>query len=232
MKIAFVYDRVNKWGGAERVLLALHDIWPDAPLFTAVYHPGKAAWARVFPAVVPTFLEHAPFSRSHHELYPWATPLAFETFVFDGFDAVISVTSAEAKNIITKPQTLHICYCLTPTRYLWGEHAVYAAGSRWLEALAPTLRRWDRYASQRPDYYIAISHRVAERIKRYYHREVSEVIYPPVEMPASTRQRFNASAQKPSTQGRKDALTHDYFLVVSRLVPYKRIDIIIEAQKL
>ena len=116
MKLALVYDRVNKWGGAERVLLALHEIWPDAPLFTAVYDKRHATWADVF-QVHPSFLQHVPLAKKHHELFPWATPMAFESFSFDGYDVVLSVTSAEAKDIITKPGTCHICYCLTPTRY-------------------------------------------------------------------------------------------------------------------
>ncbi|MBI5620114.1 glycosyltransferase [Candidatus Gottesmanbacteria bacterium] len=221
MNVAFVYDRVNKWGGAERVLLALHDIWPDAPLFTAVYDPNRASWARVF-RVQPSFLQYMPFAKRHHEWYPWLTPMAFESFSFDAFDLVISVTSAEAKNIITKPDTVHICYCLTPTRYLWNEHTLYAKHSRWLEYLAPTLRRWDRLASQRPDYYIAISDRVKERIETYYGREVETVIYPPVEI--------SKGLALPKTRPQGEALRkQEYFLVVSRLVPYKRIDIIIEA---
>ena len=118
MRLALVYDRVNKWGGAERVLLALHEIWPEAPLYTAVYDPKGAAWAKVFPKVIPSFLQYFTLARTYHEFYPWLTPLAFETFNFDEFDVVLSVTSAEAKNIITKPETLHICYSLTPTRYL------------------------------------------------------------------------------------------------------------------
>ena len=99
MKVALVYDRVNKWGGAERVLLALHKIWPNAPLYTAVYDPIKAGWADVF-TVHPSFLQKIPFAKAHHELFPWLTPMAFESFNFDAYDVVISVTSAEAKNIL------------------------------------------------------------------------------------------------------------------------------------
>ena len=99
MKLAIVYDRVNKWGGAERVLLALHEIWSDAPLFTAAYDKKRASWAKVF-KVHPSFLQHVPLAKRHHELFPWLTPMAFESFSFDGYDVVLSVTSAEAKNII------------------------------------------------------------------------------------------------------------------------------------
>lgn len=211
MNVALVYDRVNKWGGAERVLLALHELWPEAPLFTAVYDSTRAQWADVF-EVRPSFMQYIPFAKNHHEWFPWLTPMAFESFSFDKYDVVISVTSAEAKYIITKPHTMHICYCLTPTRYLWSGYDVYAQTSALLRLLTPTLRRWDMIGAQRPDHYIAISHRVKERIKNYYGRDVLSVIYPPVDVLPS--QQY---AQK------------DYFLVVSRLVPYKRIDRIIDA---
>lgn len=212
MKIALVYDRVNKWGGAERVLLALHEIWPDAPLFTAVYDADRAKWANVF-TVKPSFMQYIPFAPSHHEWFAWLTPMAFESFAFDDFDVVISVTSAEAKYIITKPETLHICYCLTPTRYLWSGHDVYAKSSRALQMFTPTLRRWDSIGSSRPDHYIAISKRVKARIEKYYGREVAAVVYPPVE----------------TDKFKVNKLPKDYFLVVSRLVRYKRIDLIIDA---
>lgn len=214
MKIAFVYDRINKWGGAERVLLALHEIWPEAPLYTAVYDERRAPWAKVF-KIKTSFLQHFPFAKSHHELYPWLTPMAFETFTFDEFDVVISVTSAEAKGIITKPKTLHICYCLTPTRYLWSSAKDYESQGIMgygLQGMSPMLKRWDQVGASRPDRYVAISHHVAKRIKRYYHRQVEKVIYPPVDI-----NRF-----RPNGAG-------EYFLCVARLVPYKRVDIVVKA---
>ena len=216
MKLAFVYDRVNKWGGAERVLLALHEIWPDAQLFTAVYDKKRAKWADVF-EVHTSFLQHVPFAKRHHELYPWLTPMAFESFSFDGYDVVLSVTSAEAKNIITKPETVHICYCLTPTRYLWSGEKEYLKYSDSISSFMfriwkSTLKRWDMVASSRPDYYLAISNRVAKRIKKYYRRGVEKVIYPPVDTHTFT------------TNG-----NGEYFLCISRLVPYKRVDIVIDA---
>lgn len=212
MKVALVYDRVNKWGGAERVLLSLHELWPEAPLYTAVYDPDRASWAQVF-EVKPSFLQFVPFAKNHHEWFPWLTPMAFESFTFDDYDVVISVTSAEAKFVITKPHTLHICYCLTPTRYLWSGHDIYAKSSRILKKLTPWLRGWDIVGSSRPDYYIAISERVKDRIEKYYGRNVEAVIYPPVDT-----NRFSLSYPP-----------KNYFLVVSRLVGYKRIDLIVEA---
>ena len=217
MKIALVYDRVNKWGGAERVLLALHEIWPEAPLFTAVYDAHRASWADVF-EVHPSFMQHMPLAKRHHELFPWLTPMAFESFSFDDYDVVLSVTSAEAKNIITKPGTVHICYCLTPTRYLWSakdEYEKSGFAGKVLRALTPMLQRWDLIAATRPDYYLAISHRVEHRIKKYYNRNVEKVIYPPVD--TKMFQMRNGQSE------------NNYFLCVSRLVPYKRVDIVIDA---
>lgn len=191
MKVAFVYDRVNKWGGAERVLLALHEIWPEAPLYTTVYDEKKAPWAKVFPKVITSFLQKFPFAKSHHELYPWLTPLAFETFDFTDYDVVISLTSAEAKDIITKPQTLHICYCLTPTRYLWSHYGEYLNNPGFgfltdsiykilIPRLSSGLKATDRICAQRPDEYIAVSKTVQKRIKEYYYRD-SEVLYPGID---------------------------------------------------
>ncbi len=216
MKVALVYDRLNKWGGAERVLLALHELFPDAPLFTSVYNSKKASWASVF-KVRTSFLQHFPFAVSSHELYPLCMPLAFESFTFDEFDLVISVSSEAAKGIVTKPHTLHICYLLTPTRYLWSGYNEYFHNSFFRSLATPGvnyLKKWDRVASNRPDAIIAISEEVKKRTQKYYMRNV-DVIYPPVSL---GKRRKIVSAKREA-----------YLLVVSRLVPYKRIDLAIEA---
>lgn len=223
MKIAFVYDRVNKFGGAERVLLALHKIWPKAPLFTAVYNPPKASWASVF-QVKTSFLRYLPFSSSRHEILPFLAPLAFESFDFSHYDVVLSVTSSDAKCIVTRPQTLHVCYCLTPTRYLWNGYRDYLdepglgifnpTAQIMMKLFTPILRRKDFISAQRPDIYLTISKAVATRINHYYKKEV-EVIYPPIDI-----DKF-----KPS----KNKTKNGYFLIVSRLVPYKKIDYVISS---
>lgn len=217
MNVAVVYDRVNKIGGAERVLLALHALFPEAPLYTAVYDPKGASWANVF-TVKTTWMNSIPFATEHHEFFPWLTPFAFESIDFDEFDLVITVTSAEAKSILTKPKTKHICYCLTPTRYLWSGFNLYTnragASASFLKLLAPMLKRWDLVASSRPDHYIAISSRVKKRIETYYKRSANAVIYPPVQTD------FFVPLPNPR---------NDYYLYVSRLVAYKRPDIVIDA---
>lgn len=225
MNVALVYDRVNKFGGAERVLQALHDLWPEAPLFTSVYDKKGASWAKEFD-VRSSFLQRVPFAKRHHELFAWATPIAFESFSFDDYDVVLSVTSAEAKTIITKPETLHICYCLTPTRYLWSGVEAYteapgfggASGivKTFYKALLPTLRRWDLIGAARPDTYVGISETVSKRVEQYYGRK-AQVIYPPVDGEKFSSQESVASSQA------------DYFLTVSRLVGYKRVDIVVDA---
>ncbi len=220
MNIAIVYDRVNKFGGAERVLLALHEIWPEAPLFTAVYDAQKASWSKLF-KIKTSFMKFLPFSATKHEIFSLLTPYAFESFNFDTFDVVLSVTSSDAKSIITKPGTLHICYCLTPTRYLWSGYNDYLRepgvgifnpiARLCLKYAGYQMKDYDYISSFRPDYYISISKTVRERIKKYYKRE-SEIIYPPVNTNIFRPKKNSGNSNK------------NYFLIVSRLVPYKKID--------
>lgn len=215
MKIAIVYDRVNKWGGAERVLLALHEMFPDAPLYTSVYDEKNAHWANVFSEVKTSFLQKFPFAKSNHEFLAPFMPLAFESFDFSGFDLVISVTSEAAKGVRVKPGTMHVCYCLTPTRYLWSHHEEYFKNipfKGFLKPLLNYLKKWDLAAAQRPDLVIGISTEVQSRIKKYYKRD-SVIVYPPVNV-------------KPVSQRSK---TGKYYLIVSRLVKYKKVDLAVDA---
>ncbi|MFC1625537.1 glycosyltransferase [Patescibacteria group bacterium] len=215
MKVALVYDRVNKWGGAERVLLTLHQMFPDAPLYTSVCDEKKAPWAKVFPKIYTSFLQKIPFAKSNHEFLGTFMPLAFELFNFDKYDLVISVTSEAAKGIITKPQTKHICYCLTPTRYLWSGYSFYFRNPILKFFAFPVilyLRNWDKIAAQRPDVMLAISNTVQGRIKKYYNRE-SQIIFPPVETLRTGQVKKNKG---------------NYYLVVSRLVAYKNVDLAIK----
>lgn len=226
MKVALVYDRVNKIGGAERVLMALHEIWPEAPLYTSVYNPQTAQWAKDF-AVRTSFLQKFPLARTRHELYPWLMPLAFETFDFSEYDLVISLTSEFAKSIITTPKTLHICYCFTATRYLWSGYRDYFQ-NKWLKFLSlplvAYLRKWDQISAQRPDIYVATCENVKARIEKYYRRK-AKVIYPPININKQiTNKQISKSINKFLISNNKKS-----FLVVSRLVSYKKIDIAIKA---
>ena len=218
MKVALVYDRVNKWGGAERVLLALNELFPEAPLYTSVYSNESAAWANVFPKIHTSFIQKIPWAKTNHEYLPWLMPKVFESFDFRQYDLVISVTSESAKGIITHPNTKHICYCLTPTRYLWSGHEDYFPTSFKRTAAQPLiryLRSWDQVAAHRPDTMIAISTEVQNRIKKYYSRDAT-IIFPPTPLghPA-----FNAGSKS----------SRSYYLLVSRLVPYKKVDLAINA---
>lgn len=216
MKVALVYDHVNKIGGAERILEALHKIYPKAPLYTLVYDSEKAPWADKF-KIIPSFLQKIPLAKSFHEFFPVIPVFAFENLNFNKFDLVISITSAEAKGIITGPETLHICYCLTPTRYLWSHYRDYFPNKFISTISAPVIavmRLWDMIASKRPDKYIAISKHISQRILKYYCRN-SYIIYPPVDL-----KKFNP---------KNDDKPGKYFLVVSRLVKYKHIEIAINA---
>jgi len=218
MKVAIVYDRVNKWGGAERVLLALHEIFPEAPLYTSVFDSKGAPWAKVFPKVIPSFLQKIPLAKSNHEFLPFLMPLVFRSFDFSKYDLVISVTSETAKGIRTSGKTKHICYCLTPTRYLWSGYEEYF---KWLPLriagwpAVKLLRVWDRKAAQNPDAISAISTAVQKRIRKYYGRS-SQIIFPPVDI--NKLQINNTSSER------------KYYLLVSRLdYGYKRVDLAIRA---
>jgi len=218
MKIALVYDRINKWGGAERILMFLHELFPNAPVYTSVYDPVAAPWAKNLD-IRTSFLESIPYARRHHEFFALLMPVAFESFDFDSYDVVISLTSEAAKGIITKPHTKHICLCLTPTRYLWSEYDSYFAHEPMRTLSLPFvwyLRIWDKVSSARPDTIISISKTVQDRVKKYYGRN-SEILYPPLFL---------------ENNGSKKIHDDGYFLVVSRLskfTPHKRVDLAIEA---
>lgn len=218
MRVALVYDRLNKWGGAERVLLALHKIFPDAPLYTSVHSQKATPWIKNFD-IKTSFLQDLRVMRDHNEMLALLMPAAFESFNFDDFDLVISVTSESANGIITKPKTLHICYCLTPTRYLWSGYDEYFRGKLLRATSTPALmylKRWDKLSAKRPDHYIAISTEVKNRIKKFYGEE-SEIIFPPIMIEKKSFKKVN---------------TEDYFLLVSRLSNlsyYKKVDLAIDA---
>ena len=222
-KVAIVYDRVNKWGGAERVLISLHGLFPDAPLFTSLYDPKKAEWANIFPKVYTSILNKIPYLRDKHELLGTIMPFAFESFNFRGYDLVISVTSEAAKGVVTSSSTKHICYCLTPTRYLWSHYEDYFKKKIFRFISKPAvdyLRRWDRVAGQRPDIMVAISDEVKKRINKYYGRD-SIIIHPPVDVAKFRKKEKNLQTEK------SKKIKPGYFLIVSRLVPYKKVDLAI-----
>jgi glycosyltransferase involved in cell wall biosynthesis len=218
MKIALVHDYLNQMGGAERVLLALHALYPDAPIYTSLYEPARVDPAFQQMDIRPSFLQHLPFARRHHQPLLLLYPFAFERLDLREYDLVISSSSAFAKGVITRADALHICYCHTPMRWVWAyqdyvQRERFGSLVRLLLPFAITpLRLWDEMSAMRVDYFIANSPTVAQRIAKYYRR--SAVIIPP---PVATSSYALSSAQD------------DYFLIVSRLIPYKRLDLAIEA---
>ncbi|MBU2592713.1 MAG: glycosyltransferase [Patescibacteria group bacterium] len=210
MKIAICYDWANRIGGAERVLSAIADLWPKADLFTTIYFPKEAPWAKNFASIKTSFLQKIPLIKKNYRLFYPLMSLAFEQFNFDGYDLAVSVSSGPAKAIVTKPETKHVCYCLTPPRYLWQKRFLK---SKRLFPRLESLRKSDFVFAQRPDLILAISKNVQKRIRRFYQRP-SRVVYPGIDL-----NKFKPSSTTPK----------DYFLIVSRLVSYKKIDLAISA---
>ena len=218
MNLALVHDWLNQLGGAEDVLEALVSLYPGRPLYTSLYDRGRmpARW-RDWDIRTST-IDRLPFAHKKQQLYFPLYPAAFEQFDLRGYDVVLSNKSGFCHGVITGPETMHVCYCLTPTRYVWRYHQ-YAErenlGRLTRLGLAPfltRLRQWDRLAADRVDHFIAISDEVRRRIAKVYRREAT-IIYPPVDVG-----RFAPSNR-----------IEDYYLFVGRLVPYRRLDLLIEA---
>lgn len=222
LKVAIIHDWLTNQGGAERVVMALHRAYPNAPIYTSVYNPDAVPQFKDAD-VRTSFLQKWPLAKTKHQLYPLLRTMAFESFDLSKYDVVISSSSAEAKGVITKPDTLHICYCYTPTRYYWSNYEEYAEETGFgllspliklvLPRVISKMRQWDYAASQRVDQYVTQSHYIADRIEKYYRRSDTPVINPPIEA-----DRFKLGESK-----------REGFLVVSRLVPYKRVDLAIQA---
>lgn len=227
LKIAIVYDWIDKWGGVERLLLHLHSLFPSAHYYTSAVEYKNAQWARNL-TIHPSFLQSLPSHiRTQRALLAPLFPIAFESFQFDGYDLIISVTSAFAKGIITKPGTRHICYLLTPPRYLWSHTADYMSTTtgKWSKPVFNHLQKWDVLASKRPDKYISLSKTTAERAKLYYGVD-SPVIHPPFD--TSYWDLKKKMMRKP-----KSVLPlKPYYLWVGRMEQYKKPDLVLEAAKL
>lgn len=221
MRVAIVYDRLNKIGGAEQVLIAFHKMYPEADWYTSVWDPIRAAFSKDW-HVHTSWLNRVPFLRTHHEWIPFLMPFIFESFDLRSYDLVISIGSAESKGVITRPGTKHLYYCLTPTRYLYSHAREYLSNPLY-RFVGNYLRQWDLVAASRPEEMIAISTQVKMRIKEIYNRD-SIIIYPPVDTV-----RF--ALKRPKEQNQELELK-EYFLVVSRLVPYKKIDVLVRAANL
>ncbi|MEK7110080.1 MAG: glycosyltransferase [Patescibacteria group bacterium] len=229
-RVAIVYDWIDKWGGVERVLLNLHEMFPDADFYTSYFDKEKAGWAKDL-RIKTSFLQNFPdFIKKSRILSFIFYPFAFESFDFSEYDSVISVTSSFAKAIITKPGTKHICYLLTPTRYLWSHEKSYFK-NRFLRSLVmgylEIIKKWDFVAAQRPDKIISISETVRKRCLKYYKRN-SEVIYPGFDTNYWKNIKNQISPLRSSSFAGQ-AKIKNYYLVVSRLEPYKKVDLVVQS---
>jgi len=216
MKVAIAADWMSNVGGGGRVLTHLHSLFPQAPIYTTIVDRERLpAHIREW-EIRPSFLQSVPFAKRRYQAFLPLMPMAFEQFDLRDYDLVISASSACAKGVIVAPGALHLCYCYTPCRYIWDLYHDYTRGLRLKPVaayVAHRLRLWDRVSADRVDHFVAISREVAGRIRRHYRRD-AEVIYPPVDV-----ERFTPTGAEPE----------DFYLVVSRLVPYKRIDLAIQA---
>ncbi|MDD3285493.1 MAG: glycosyltransferase [Patescibacteria group bacterium] len=226
MKVALIHDHLAQAGGAEKVLKVLTEMFPEAPIYTLLYEKKNVDKNFAGRHIETSVIQRLPGGVKHYKWYLFFMPMAVEFFDLRDFDLVISDASAFAKGVITSPDTLHICYCHTPTRYLWSDAHQYLNElkyNKWIKKIISLtlgrLRLWDYAAAQRVDYFIANSATVQKRISKYYRRD-SEIIYPPVE----TDKFKIADLSRQSRQER-------YFLLGCRLAPYKRADIVVQAFK-
>lgn len=228
MKIALVHDYLNEFGGAERVLMALSEIWPQAPIYTAFYRPESLAYERFKEKDIrPSWAQKIPmFKEKLHSPLRFLAPLIWESFNFDEYDVVISSASWYiTKGILTRPETLHICYCHTPPRYLYGFQTAMDWQKNWFirrysDIVNPKMRQYDFLAAQRVDEFIANSENVKGRIQKFYRRD-SRVIYPPIELQA-TSDKLQVTRQREQSE-------EPYYLVIARLVGGKGLPLVVEA---
>lgn len=243
MKVALVHELLTMKGGAEKVLKVLSEMFPEAPIYTLLYDEQKLGdWfpkERVHASGVQPNLMFGRWQLNHH-LYLSEFPQAIEAFDFSGFDLVISSSSAFAHGILTNGNPKHLSYIHSPARYLWDRtHDVLKGSSRrpfgplkkfMLERTFHKLRIWDSESSERPDVLLAASKEVQRRIELYWRRE-SQVVYPPIEDVWLNGETQSAKREEPADGPLRDSsfAIRDYFFVASTLVPYKRIELAIEA---
>jgi glycosyltransferase involved in cell wall biosynthesis len=223
VRLALVHDWLTGMRGGEKALEVLCERFPGAELFTLIHVRGSVSPTIERLPIHTSFIQRLPFARRHYRMYLPLFPTAIEQFNFDRFDLVVSLSHCCAKSIVRPGTARHLCYCLTPMRYAWDQFDAYFGPrrvGRLRSALARPvmahLARWDRDTAHRVDRYVAISHHVAGRIRRYYNREAT-VIYPPVETSF-----YSPDSSTPERSA----------LIVSALVPYKRIDLAIDACRL
>jgi glycosyltransferase involved in cell wall biosynthesis len=229
LRVALVCDWLTSWGGAAKVEEAIMESFPQADVFTSVCDRNLFPWLEG-KKIYTSWLDKVPWFRKKHQMFAWLRPTLFEGFDLSGYDVVISSSSAESKCVITKPETIHICYCHTPIRYYWSDYHEYLNERMefgvfnplvrlLMPRMAHSLRIVDRLAAERVDYFVANSKYVQKRINKFYRREAT-VIYPPVDIGLNVDCTLNSN---------HDQSDSDYYLFVGRLVPYKKADLVVEA---
>lgn len=223
MKVAIIHPWLTNMGGAENLLLELHKLYPDAPIYTSVFDKSSMpAFENI--NVKTTFLQNLPFLKYKQQLWSPLRPLAFRKLKLEEYDIVISVDTAEAKNIKVRNDALHICYCNSPIRYFWSHYNEYKKDpgfgalnplvKLFLPLFVYPLRKTDYKAAQKVDYFISNSSEVKQRVRKYYNR-TSVVINPPVRT-----ELFKPPKSKKQRVG---------FVIASRQTPYKKVDLAIRA---
>jgi len=217
MKLAIVHDYLNQYGGAEKVVESLNEIFPSAPIYTSIYIPENMPESFKKMDIRTSFMQKLPFIKKRFKEYFLIYPFAFRSFDLSDYDIVLSSSSAYAKGVKLPESVLHICYCYTPTRFIWRfeqyieNEKMGKIKKKILFYLTHILKKWDIKTAEKVNYFISTCENIRNRIKNIYKKE-SEVIYPPVET-----DRFSISKN-----------INKYFLVVSRLNAYKKIDLVIE----
>ena len=218
MKVALVHDWLTGMRGGERCLEVFCELFPDAPIYTLLHTPGSVSPTIERRTIHPSFIQRLPDAERRYRQYLPLFPAAIRRFDVAGYDLVLSSSHAVAKSVRVPPGALHVCYCFTPMRYVWDLYDDYfGRGAGWATSLlmppvAAALRRWDRRTAAGVHRFVAISRFIADRIRRAYGRD-ADVIYPPVDV---SRFRIEESPG-------------DYYLVVSALTPYKRVDLAVKA---
>ena len=220
LRVALVHDWLTGMRGGEKVLEAIAELFPEAPIYTLFHIPGSVSEALESHPIHASFLDRWPFAHRHYRHYLPAFPAAIESFDLSSYELVISTSHCVAKGVVPAPDARHLCYCHTPMRYAWDQEAVYfprrtGLVARVRGAILSHLRTWDSASAHRVDSFLANSRFVARRIQRYYGRSAA-VLHPPVDVDSLT------SEAKPSAPG-------DYALMVSALNPYKKVDVALEA---
>jgi glycosyltransferase involved in cell wall biosynthesis len=218
MKLAITHDWLTVPGGAEKVVKRWYDLYPESSVYTSVFDESKIGHIFDKKRVVPSFMQKVPFSKKYYTKMLTLMPRAFEEFDLSAYDVVLSSSSSCSKGVITTPDALHIAYVHSPMRYAWDLYHEYYGSAGALARFVmrrtmPGIRQWDVISSMRVDHFIANSNFVARRIKKYYRRD-ADVIFPPV----------NTEFYTPGSDE-----AEDYYLIISRFVPYKKIDLAIQA---